>query len=202
MTQRGIARTFGQDLMRGEGGGMPNKASPGGSARPAADYAKNRARGDGTGRAAPGGSRLPAAKLGADGKFGRGDLHMTSASTDATPPASGTSIFDPVLCELAYRWFCPPAGKSLIHLPVAVCAASSLVNSGGTTPASSCARNKSQQIASKLRQSAGNHSRDGLWAIAETSQRSAMASRLIYCSPVPHMQILRFTATTRLIYPR
>lgn len=89
---------------------MPNKASPGGSARPAADYAKNRARGDGTGRAAPGGSRLPAAKLGADGKFGRGDLHMTSASTDATPPASGTSIFDPVLCELAYRWFCPPAG--------------------------------------------------------------------------------------------
>lgn len=24
---------------------------------------------------------------------------------------SGTSIFDPVLCELAYRWFCPPGGK-------------------------------------------------------------------------------------------
>jgi hypothetical protein len=24
--------------------------------------------------------------------------------------ASGTSIFDPVLCELAYRWFCPPSG--------------------------------------------------------------------------------------------
>lgn len=23
---------------------------------------------------------------------------------------SGTSIFDPVLCELAYRWFCPPGG--------------------------------------------------------------------------------------------
>ena len=27
--------------------------------------------------------------------------------------ASGTSIFDPVLCELAYRWFCPPAGLVL-----------------------------------------------------------------------------------------
>lgn len=27
--------------------------------------------------------------------------------------ASGTSIFDPVLCELAYRWFCPPGGKVL-----------------------------------------------------------------------------------------
>lgn len=24
---------------------------------------------------------------------------------------SGTSIFDPVLCELAYRWFCPPGGQ-------------------------------------------------------------------------------------------
>lgn len=27
--------------------------------------------------------------------------------------ASGTSIFDPVLCELAYRWFSPPRGKIL-----------------------------------------------------------------------------------------
>lgn len=24
---------------------------------------------------------------------------------------SGTSIFDPVVCELAYRWFCPPGGQ-------------------------------------------------------------------------------------------
>lgn len=28
-------------------------------------------------------------------------------------PQSGTSIFDPVLCELAYRWFCPPGGLIL-----------------------------------------------------------------------------------------
>ena len=27
--------------------------------------------------------------------------------------ASGTSIFDPVLCELAYRWFSPPGGTVL-----------------------------------------------------------------------------------------
>lgn len=27
--------------------------------------------------------------------------------------AVGTSIFDPVLCELAYRWFCPPGGAIL-----------------------------------------------------------------------------------------
>lgn len=26
---------------------------------------------------------------------------------------TGTSIFDPVLCELAYRWFCPPGGQIL-----------------------------------------------------------------------------------------
>jgi DNA modification methylase len=26
---------------------------------------------------------------------------------------SGTSIFDPVLCELVYRWFCPPKGSIL-----------------------------------------------------------------------------------------
>ncbi len=25
----------------------------------------------------------------------------------------GTSIFDPVLCEIAYRWFCPPGGRVL-----------------------------------------------------------------------------------------
>lgn len=27
--------------------------------------------------------------------------------------APGTSIFDPVLCEIAYRWFCPPGGTVL-----------------------------------------------------------------------------------------
>jgi DNA modification methylase len=26
---------------------------------------------------------------------------------------SGTSIFDPVICEIAYRWFCPPNGTIL-----------------------------------------------------------------------------------------
>jgi DNA modification methylase len=27
--------------------------------------------------------------------------------------STGTSIFDPVLCEIAYRWFCPPGGTVL-----------------------------------------------------------------------------------------
>jgi DNA methylase len=29
------------------------------------------------------------------------------------PSGNGTSIFDPVLCELMYRWFCPPGGLVL-----------------------------------------------------------------------------------------
>mgnify|MGYP001565247979 CR=1 FL=1 len=37
------------------------------------------------------------------------------AGAGAGPPhkATGTSIFDPVLTELAYRWFCPPGGQVL-----------------------------------------------------------------------------------------
>jgi hypothetical protein len=32
---------------------------------------------------------------------------------EGAPEATGTSIFDPVLTELAYRWFCPPGGVIL-----------------------------------------------------------------------------------------
>jgi ParB-like chromosome segregation protein Spo0J/DNA modification methylase len=41
----------------------------------------------------------------------KGPTKAPDPSEDA--PAHGTSIFDPVLCELAYRWFCPPGGKVL-----------------------------------------------------------------------------------------
>ena len=34
-------------------------------------------------------------------------------SSDGSAVASGTSIFDPVLCELAYSWFCPKGGLIL-----------------------------------------------------------------------------------------
>ena len=33
--------------------------------------------------------------------------------TGLSAQQTGTSIFDPVLCELAYRWFCPPSGLIL-----------------------------------------------------------------------------------------
>jgi hypothetical protein len=78
-----FARTFGQDLMRGEhrvGGGQVNA------------LASVEAR-----RACPGGhSGSP-----------------LSAYTVSDDTQSGTSIFDPVLTELCYRWFCPPHGHIL-----------------------------------------------------------------------------------------
>ena len=40
------------------------------------------------------------------------DLDETSRK-DFAAGQSGTSIFDPVLCELAYRWFCPAGGTVL-----------------------------------------------------------------------------------------
>lgn len=82
-------------------------------------------------RLAPGGAPLPAAKLGPNGHTERGDGRgrrltwaagaerhdETSAKIlaggrkdDPDGATSGTSIFDPVLCELAYRWFSPEGG--------------------------------------------------------------------------------------------
>jgi DNA modification methylase len=39
------------------------------------------------------------------------EKHFIPPTDDAY--SSGTSIFDPVLCELAYRWFCPDGGTIL-----------------------------------------------------------------------------------------
>lgn len=97
---KGLARTFGQDLMRGEhevgektNGGvlMPSHTSgdPG-------FYAKKRAKEAEIGR------ELTTEEFLAD--------HYEPSDA---PTASGTSIFDPVLCEIAYRWFCPPGGTVL-----------------------------------------------------------------------------------------
>jgi hypothetical protein len=58
-------------------------------------------------------------------KFGRRHADRQSNLNNAPPRpewatgtgtenmAAGTSIFDPVLCEIAYSWFCPPAGSIL-----------------------------------------------------------------------------------------
>lgn len=96
------AAAFGQDLMRGEGreatiakqaGGLLMKAA---SAHP----------------------RYYEQKRAAEERLGR-DLSNEEFERDHwTPPpdspaSTGTSIFDPVLTELCYRWFCPPGGQIL-----------------------------------------------------------------------------------------
>ena len=109
------------------------KASPGGSARPACDYSK-RERGDGHGR--------PLART--EGSGGPGELSKAFKSQSrqtalqktgnskgllhsgptidtnngeqweggcSARQNNGTSIFDPVLTELCYTWFCPAGGQ-------------------------------------------------------------------------------------------
>jgi len=82
------ARTFGQDLMRGEyvvggGGGDVTATKP-----------------------KPGG-------LTWTGKAAQFDGYRVQNGERSETATSGTSIFDPVLCEIAYRWFCPPGGTIL-----------------------------------------------------------------------------------------
>jgi DNA modification methylase len=72
------------------------KLSPGGSPRPACDYS-NGERGDGKGAVLK-------------GLTFSGTGFMAETMDER---GGGTSIFDPVLCELAYRWWCPPGGTVL-----------------------------------------------------------------------------------------
>jgi len=90
MSRKADARTFGQDLMRGEhvvGGG--------------------RALSESTRQ-----NHTASLKDGLTFGLSTGPA-VVGAGTEAEPAATGTSIFDPVLCELAYRWFCPPGGLVL-----------------------------------------------------------------------------------------
>lgn len=93
------------------------RVSPGGSPRPATRLVGGHTiRGTGNGKAlAPGGSLETATHIGSSGKFERADLHARAkdfgTEGNIANEQTGTSIFDPVLCELAYRWFCPPDGK-------------------------------------------------------------------------------------------
>lgn len=50
-------------------------------------------------------------------RYGRGHMDPVGrqVNQDGQPDTytAGTSVFDPVLCEIAYRWFCPPGGSVL-----------------------------------------------------------------------------------------
>jgi len=67
-----------------------------------------------------GDARLPAARSGNfykqkapfERKHGAISVKDFAATIDMSE-ASGTSVFDPVLCELVYRWFCPKGGHIL-----------------------------------------------------------------------------------------
>ena len=52
------------------------------------------------------------ASLGIQGEVGRGE-NLIAYSETTSLGEKDTSIFDPALCELAYRWFCPSAGQVL-----------------------------------------------------------------------------------------
>lgn len=45
------------------------------------------------------------------GGFGKDGKVKELAEGEEAQTGAGTSIFDPVLCELAYRWWCPPGGQ-------------------------------------------------------------------------------------------
>ena len=98
---KGLARTFGQDLMRGEhavGEGKTNGGvlMPSHTSGDPSFYAKKRARETELGRA-----------------LSTEEFLAEHYEASEAPTASGTSIFDPVLCEIACRWFCPPGGTVL-----------------------------------------------------------------------------------------
>lgn len=154
------------NFYRDKNSGKKNKVSPGGSPRPAADYGKTHARGDGAGRpigengaaytdigqrvaqyrrkqSINGGLAVDGQRYGRKKKaFGTTDEQKRYKANSACRPHSGhdprpgrprgeeytggdawvqsgdsgqtgTSIFDPVLTELSYLWFCPPGGMVL-----------------------------------------------------------------------------------------
>ena len=57
------------------------------------------------GRSAPAGGSPMVTGYDADGNRKTGKAGEENSASD------GTSVFDPVLCELAYRWWCPPGGQ-------------------------------------------------------------------------------------------
>ena len=139
MAKKPNARSFGQDLMRGEGGYM--KGWGGGKMskkkqtedlrgglthRTTTDPYRSKKRAANAQPSGGGGGawkdlneKMAASRTRLQNKTSLNGLthglhaHAYDGGTEDGPAASGTSIFDPVLCELIYRWFCPPNGAIL-----------------------------------------------------------------------------------------
>ena len=84
---KGFARCYGQDIMKGENSNFSKKGGLLGMSDTNARYMYAKGK--------------PVSEV---------DVEAIKA---AHPETSGTSIFDPVLCELVYRWFCPASGSVL-----------------------------------------------------------------------------------------
>jgi len=84
---KGFARCYGQDIMKGENSKFSKKGGLLGMSDTNARYMYAKGK--------------PVSEV---------DVEAIKA---AHPETSGTSIFDPVLCELVYRWFCPASGSVL-----------------------------------------------------------------------------------------
>ena len=96
------ARKFGQDLMRGEHVVGENRLTLVAGAR-------DRDGLDDTSRKILAAGRTLVSNTSSSDKA----MEYAGGETASVPGTSGTSIFDPVLCELAYMWFCPPGGHVL-----------------------------------------------------------------------------------------
>lgn len=120
------ARTFGQDLMRGEHtvgaghgradrhtedlrGGLTHRTTTDPYRAPKPNAVPGGNRGGNSGKTA----YTAGAKTNLGGLVQNLHAHAYDGGTEDGAGASGTSIFDPVLTELLIRWFCPPKGKIL-----------------------------------------------------------------------------------------
>jgi DNA modification methylase/ParB-like chromosome segregation protein Spo0J len=103
---KGFGRTFGQDLMRGEHvvGQNSKRLTWVAGDRPVEQL-------DETSRKILAGGRKAADQR--SNLNGAPPKPSWASGTGTENMAAGTSIFDPVLCELAYRWFSPPDGVVL-----------------------------------------------------------------------------------------
>ena len=132
---RSFARTFGQDLMRGEhsdgadysksgavipsgGGGMADRLANNERGKPLTwhtgpdlDFMRHRNK-----DAIPGGAgensvyRDKGARYGDTVAIKTQGWCQENIDSGCAQNHSGTSIFDPVLCEVMYYWYCPPGG--------------------------------------------------------------------------------------------
>lgn len=93
-------RTYGQDILKGEYNGISGEGL---GKRFRHSNAETRA----AKAATPGGGTGPNSAY----LFKTEEGYKKGAEAQAS--GAGTSIFDPVLCELAYAWWCPPGGLVL-----------------------------------------------------------------------------------------